>query len=81
MMLLTGYLLFIGIPGNAQPDSEQQNYRVIFWLLVTPLCLFLSWVVMIKTVLRVRRGVLRMRWRSIDYYVDIATGRVMEVIR
>jgi hypothetical protein len=81
LMMLTGYWLFIGIPGNTQPASDGKQYRRGYWLLITPLGFFLGGVAMVKTLLRVRGGVLRMRWRSIDYYVDIATGRVREVIR
>ncbi len=81
LMMLTGYWLFIGIPGNRQPARDGKRYRIGYWLLITPLGFFLGGVAMVKTLLRVRGGVLRMRWRSIDYYVDIATGRVMEVIR
>jgi cellulose synthase/poly-beta-1,6-N-acetylglucosamine synthase-like glycosyltransferase len=82
VMMVVGTLLWRGIPINKTSLSSQDNrYRLLPWLLVTPLAFVLGSVVMFKTIRRVRGGILHMQWRSIEYHVDAKTGKVMEVIR
>lgn len=81
-VMAAGLLLWLGIvvnPANASPHDRQ--FKLVLWLLVTPLAFVYGGVALLKTHLRVRRGILTMYWRNIEYHVDIKTGRVLEVIR
>jgi cellulose synthase/poly-beta-1,6-N-acetylglucosamine synthase-like glycosyltransferase len=81
-MIIVGLLLRVGIPINPLSISPgDANYRLLPWLLVTPLAFLAGALALLKTLFRVRAGVLTMHWRSIKYKVDVKTGKVLEIIR
>jgi cellulose synthase/poly-beta-1,6-N-acetylglucosamine synthase-like glycosyltransferase len=80
--LLIGLLLRFGIPINpASVSPHDANYRLLLWLLVTPLAFVAGALALLKTLFRVKGGILTMYWRSIEYRVDVKTGKVLEIIR
>jgi cellulose synthase/poly-beta-1,6-N-acetylglucosamine synthase-like glycosyltransferase len=81
-VIAAGLFLRLGVvvnPANASPDDQQ--FKLLLWLLVTPLAFLYGGVALFKTHLRVKRGVLTMYWRDVEYRVDVETGHVLEVIR
>ena len=64
--------------GVAPTDNE---YRLLPWLLVTPLAVIGGCWALFKTFQRVNNGLLTMRWRDVTYRVDLRTGQVVQVIR
>jgi cellulose synthase/poly-beta-1,6-N-acetylglucosamine synthase-like glycosyltransferase len=81
-IMLVGLLLRLGIPINPLSVSPgDANYRLLLWLMVTPLAFLAGALALLKTIFRVRAGVLTMHWRSIKYKVDVKTGKVLEIIR
>jgi cellulose synthase/poly-beta-1,6-N-acetylglucosamine synthase-like glycosyltransferase len=81
-VMMVGWLLRLAIPVNpASVSPDDTNYRLIPWLLVTPLAFVAGTLALLKTIWRVRSGILTMYWRSIEYRVDVKTGKVLEIIR
>jgi cellulose synthase/poly-beta-1,6-N-acetylglucosamine synthase-like glycosyltransferase len=81
-VMLAGLFLRWGIPINpANTTADDAQYRLLPWLLVTPVAFIYGGWALFKTHLRVNRGILTMYWRSIEYRVDVKTGKVFEVIR
>jgi cellulose synthase/poly-beta-1,6-N-acetylglucosamine synthase-like glycosyltransferase len=81
-LALVGFFLHRGVPINpASIGPDDAGYRLLSWLLVTPLAFLYGGWALFKTHLRVRRGILTMYWRSIEYRVDVKTGKVLKVIR
>jgi hypothetical protein len=81
-LILSGYLLYRSIPINpANLAPGDLNYRLPLWLIMTPFAYLCAALVLLQTLLRVKNGLLIMRWRRITYHVDIKTGRVVEVFR
>lgn len=81
-VMMVGFMLWRGIPINpASVSSHDTNYRLLLWMLVTPIAFVCGLVALLKTLFRVKGGVLTMYWRNIQYRVDIKTGKVLEVIR
>ena len=81
-LILSGYLLYRSIPINpANLAPGDLNYRLPLWLLMTPFAYLCAALVLLQTLLRVKNGLLIMRWRRITYHVEIKTGRVVEVFR
>jgi hypothetical protein len=81
-VVMVGLLLRSGIPVNPASVSPQDlNYRLLPWLLVTPLAFVAGALALLKTLSRVRAGILTMNWRNIEYRVDVKTGKVLEIIR
>lgn len=79
---LVGLLLYQSIPVNpASVSPHDSHYQLIPWLVVTPLAFVAGALALLKTLVRVRRGILTMHWRSIEYKVDVKTGKVLEIIR
>jgi cellulose synthase/poly-beta-1,6-N-acetylglucosamine synthase-like glycosyltransferase len=79
---VVGLLLHQSVPINpASVSSQDANYQIIPWLLVTPLAFVVGTLALLKTLWRVRSGILTMYWRSIEYRVDVKTGKVLEIIR
>ncbi|MBE7472099.1 MAG: hypothetical protein DPW09_20985 [Anaerolineae bacterium] len=81
-VVLVGLLLYQSIPVNpASVSPHDSRYQLIPWLVVTPLAFVAGALALLKTLVRVRRGILTMHWRSIEYKVDVKTGKVLEIIR
>ncbi|MBI1878562.1 MAG: hypothetical protein HYR94_10100 [Chloroflexi bacterium] len=81
-VMMVGLLLRRGIPVNPTSVSPHDTpYRLVPWLLVTPIAFVAGTVALLKTLVRVRAGILTMYWRSIEYRVDVKTGKVLEIIR
>ena len=81
-VILVGLLLRQSIPINpASVSPHDTPYRLIPWLLVTPIAFVAGTLALFKTLVRVRAGILTMYWRSIEYRVDVKTGKVLEIIR
>ncbi len=81
-VMLVGLLLRLGIPinqTNVLPDDPA--YRLLPWMLVVPIAFLAGALALLKTLFRVKDGVLTMYWRSIEYRVDVKTGKVLEIIR
>jgi cellulose synthase/poly-beta-1,6-N-acetylglucosamine synthase-like glycosyltransferase len=82
LLALSSLLLYISTPVNPANNAPTDTpYRLLLWLLVTPVAFLYAARVLIQTLLRVKDGVLVMYWRSITYHVDIKTGKVIEVRR
>jgi cellulose synthase/poly-beta-1,6-N-acetylglucosamine synthase-like glycosyltransferase len=82
LIMAQSWLLRLGIPVN--PDGvapTDQEYRLIPWLLVSPVFVVSRGWILLKTMLRVKRGLLTMDWRGVKYRVKIKTGQVVEIIR
>jgi cellulose synthase/poly-beta-1,6-N-acetylglucosamine synthase-like glycosyltransferase len=81
-VMLAGLFLRLGIPVNpANTAPGDLQYRLIPWLLVTPVAFLYGGLALLNTHLRVKHGILTMLWRGIEYRVDVRTGQVLEVIR
>jgi len=81
-MIIIGLLLRLGIPINPISVSPRDaHYRLLPWLLVTPLAFLAGTLALLKTLWRVKAGILTMYWRSIEYRVDVKTGKVLEIVR
>ncbi|NJN99645.1 MAG: glycosyltransferase family 2 protein [Anaerolineales bacterium] len=81
-VILVGLLLYRGIPVNpASVSPHDIPYQLIPWLAVTPLAFVAGALALLKTLLRVKHGILTMYWRNIEYKVDVKTGKVLEIIR
>lgn len=81
-VMVVGWLLRLGITVNpASVSPGDTEYRWLPWLLVTPLAFLGGLLALLKTLLRVRKGILTMVWRSIEYRADVHTGKVLEIIR
>lgn len=81
-VVLVGLLLYRGIPINpASVSPHDIPYQLIPWLAVTPLAFVAGALALLKTLVRVRRGTLTMYWRSVEYKVDVKTGKVLQIIR
>lgn len=79
---LTSILLYSSAPVNpASVSPGDAHYRLLPWLLATPVAFICVALALFKTLARVRKGVLSMHWRNITYRVDVKTGKVREVIR
>lgn len=82
LMALSSLLLYRSTPANPANNAPTDTpYRLLPWLLVTPVSFLYGAGALIQTFLRVKDGVLTMYWRSITYYVDIKTGQVIRVCR
>lgn len=82
LLLLVSLLLFIVLPVNETSVSpHDKKYRLLPWIMMTPIAFVMGALAMLKTSAQVKDGVLSMRWRGIDYQVDLKTGKVIEVIR
>ena len=62
------------LPGDCE-------YQMHWWLLATPLAFICASIALFNTLRLVKGGVLTMRWRGVEYRVDVKTGKVLEVIR
>jgi cellulose synthase/poly-beta-1,6-N-acetylglucosamine synthase-like glycosyltransferase len=81
-VLLVGWLLRWGVKINPASVSPGDNaYGLLPWLLTTPLAFVVGTLALLKTLMRVKSGILTMYWRSIEYRVDVKTGKVLEIIR
>jgi cellulose synthase/poly-beta-1,6-N-acetylglucosamine synthase-like glycosyltransferase len=81
-VIMVGLLLRQAVPvAPASVSLQDTDYRLVPWLLVTPLAFVGGTLALLKTLFRVRAGVLTMHWRSIEYRVDVKTGKVLEIIR
>jgi len=81
-MIIISLLLRLGIPINPISVSPSDaHYGLLPWLLVTPLAFLAGALALLKTLWRVKAGILTMYWRSIEYRVDAKTGKVLEIIR
>ncbi|MFN8453213.1 MAG: glycosyltransferase family 2 protein [Anaerolineae bacterium] len=81
-VMVVGWLLRLGVPVNpASVSPGDAEYRWLPWLLVTPLAFLGGLLALLRTLRRVKKGVLTMLWRSIEYKVDVKTGKVLEIIR
>lgn len=81
-VIMVGLLLRQAVPVHpASVSLQDTDYRLLPWLLVTPLAFVGGTLALLKTLFRVRAGVLTMHWRSIEYRVDVKTGKVLEIIR
>jgi cellulose synthase/poly-beta-1,6-N-acetylglucosamine synthase-like glycosyltransferase len=81
-VMMVGLLLRQAVPIHpASVSLQDTDYRLLPWLLVTPLAFVGGTLALLKTLFRVRGGVLTMYWRSIEYRVDVKTGKVLEIIR
>lgn len=81
-VMVVGWLLRLGVtvnPASVAPGDFE--YRWLPWLLVTPLAFLGGLLALLKTLLRVKNGILTMFWRSIEYRADVHTGKVLEIIR
>jgi cellulose synthase/poly-beta-1,6-N-acetylglucosamine synthase-like glycosyltransferase len=81
-VMLVGWLLRLGVvitPASIAPGDV--SYRLGLWLLITPLAFVGGMLALLKTLWRVRRGILTMYWRGIEYRVDVKTGKVLEIKR
>ncbi|NJN67311.1 MAG: glycosyltransferase [Chloroflexaceae bacterium] len=81
-VVLTGTLLYFSAPVNpASVSPGDARYRLLPWLLATPVAFICVALALFKTFARVKKGVLSMHWRNITYLVDVKTGKVKKVIR
>jgi hypothetical protein len=81
-MLMVSWLVQRAIPVKPTDfDSNDRQYKLTLWLLVTPVAVLVMGWALIKTMLRVKRGLLTMQWCSVKYRVDTRTRRVVEIIR
>jgi hypothetical protein len=81
-VMLVGLLLRLGIPVNrASVSPDDFHYRLLPWMLVTPIAFVMGALALLKTLWRVKARVMTMYWRSIEYRVDVKTGKVLEIIR
>ncbi len=81
-VMLVGLLLRLGIPVNQTSVSPADaHYRLLPWLLVTPIAFVGGALALLKTLFRVKAGILTMYWRRVEYRVDVKTGKVLEIIR
>lgn len=81
-VMVVGWLLRLGVPINpASISPNDVEYGWLPWLLVTPLAFLGGMLALLKTLWRVRQGILTMYWRSIEYHADVKTGKVLEIIR
>ena len=81
-VMLIGLFLRLGTPANpANIAPGDIQFRLMPWLLVTPIAFIYGVVALLKTHFRVKKGLLTMHWRDIEYRVDVKTGKVIEVIR
>jgi cellulose synthase/poly-beta-1,6-N-acetylglucosamine synthase-like glycosyltransferase len=81
-VMLAGLFLRLGVPVNpASTAPGDRRYRLIPWLLVTPVAFVYGGWALLNTHFRVKYGILTMYWRSIEYRVEVKTGRVLRVIR
>lgn len=81
-VMMVGWLLRLAIPVNpASVSPHDPDYRLLPWLLVTPVAFVAGTLALLKTLWRVKGGTLTMYWRSIEYRVDVKTGKVLEIIR
>lgn len=81
-VMLVGLLLWFGVPVNrASVSPDDSRYHLLPWMLVTPIAFVAVAHALLKTLWRVKSGVLTMYWRSIEYRVDVKTGKVLDVIR
>ena len=82
LALGVGWLLRLAAPVNpASVAPGDRPYRLLPWLLVTPLAAIGAGWALLKTIRRVKNGRLTMHWRDVTYRVDIHTGRVAQIIR
>lgn len=81
-VMMVGLLLRQAVPVHpASVSLQDTDYRLLPWLLVTPLAFVAGALALLKTLFRVRAGILTMYWRSIEYRVDARTGKVLQIIR
>lgn len=81
-VLFNGLLMRLGVTVNpAGVAPNDLKYRLVPWLLLTPVACVLSAASLLKTYFRVKDGVLTMNWRNITYLVNFKDGKVIEVIR
>ncbi len=82
MVTFSGGLIWLSIPVSpANHSPHDADYRLLPWLLITPLAMVCSALVLLQTQLRVKNGILTMHWRGIEYRVDVKTGKVLEIMR
>jgi cellulose synthase/poly-beta-1,6-N-acetylglucosamine synthase-like glycosyltransferase len=82
LTMAQSWLLRLGIPVNpAGSTPTDQAYRLIPWLLVSPVFVVSGGWILPITMLRVKRGLLTMDWRGVKYRVNIKTRQVVEIIR
>lgn len=81
-VVICGLMLRCCLPINSSTVAPtDHHYRLLFWILATPFAIIHSAVALLKTYIRVNQDILPMRWRGIDYMVDVKTGKVLDVIR
>ncbi|MFZ6029038.1 MAG: glycosyltransferase [Chloroflexota bacterium] len=81
-VMLVGALLRLGVPVNRESVlPDEPRYRLLPWMLITPIAFVAVAQALLKTRWRIKRGVLTMYWRKVEYRVDVKTGKVLEIIR
>jgi cellulose synthase/poly-beta-1,6-N-acetylglucosamine synthase-like glycosyltransferase len=81
-VMLAGLFLRLGVPVNpAGTAPDDRKYRLLSWMLVTPIAFVYGGWALLNTHFRVKNGILTMYWRSIEYRVEVKSGRVLQVIR
>lgn len=82
MVMAVAWLLRLSIPVNSTSIAPNDDeYRLLLWLLVAPLAAIGGGYALLKTFFRLKNGLLTIHWRGITYQVNIQTKRVIQIVR